>query len=562
MSKIKLLPDHIISKIAAGEVIEKPLFAIKELIENSIDAKADNISIFLEDAGLKKIIITDNGEGMNKEDILECFKSHTTSKLNTDDLLSIRTLGFRGEALASIAAVSKLIIKSKPKKDLAGTQVDIFQGEVINVSPVGIPIGTTIEVSNLFANVPTRRKFINDNKKEFRQILDLIIRVSLAYPNIKFLLKHNKKIILDLPKTNDVNDRVNNLLGEKVAQNLLPINFEDFYLKVTGFFGTPKISSSKPSKQFIFINGRSIEDKIISLAVKDAYGNVLEEGRHPTFILFITLPFETIDINVHPRKETIKFLDEKLIYELISKSVKQHLEEHNITFTNISFKDSNFGPTLTNSAIGKSLKKDSLTNELVSLGKEIDLSKFIQFHNLYLIFQSKDGLVIIDQHAAHERILYEHLKKEFTQLKNSTNSLKLKTSLQIPLSKMQKQTLHDSLNIFTQLGFSLKVLPNENLEISHIPYLLKDINIEKFIYESLEKLEQGDLLNIDEQNDLMLKYLACRAAVKAGDKLEDIQIKNLLENFQTTPNNSTCPHGRTTIYEFKLDKLNKLFNRN
>lgn len=563
MDKIKLLPNHIISKIAAGEVIERPIFAVKELIENSIDAKADNISISLVNSGLKKIIVTDNGEGMSKVDSLECFKPHTTSKLSSEsELLTIKSLGFRGEALSSISSVSQLTIKSKTKNDIAGTQVQIFQGEIQKISPVGIPTGTTIEVLNLFHNVPTRKKFINDTKKEFRQILDLIIHFSLAYPNIKFLLVHNNKTVLDLPKTKNISDRINNLLGEKVFKNLLPISFEDYYFKISGFIGNPEISTSKPAKQFTFINGRIIADKIISLAVKEAYGNILETHKHPAFILFIDLPHETIDVNIHPRKEQIKFIDEKLIYELTNKTVKQHLEKHNITFTNISFKQSNFGPSLTNSSLGKSLKKNALSHELVNLGKEIDLSKFIQFHNLYLLFQSKEGLIIIDQHAAHERILYEHLKKEFTKLKASGSSLKLKRVLQIPLSKLQIQILEDNLDIFIKLSFSLKLLNNEKLEVMSIPNLLKDIRIEQFIIESLDNLEQGNLLNIDEQNDLMLKFLACRAAVKAGDKLEETQIKNLLENFQKTPNNTTCPHGRTTIYEFKLERLNKLFNRN
>lgn len=561
MSKIHLLPDFVISKIAAGEVIERPIFAIKELLENSIDAKANNITISLEDSGLKKIIVSDNGEGMLKDDLLISFKPHTTSKLlDETSLLSIRTLGFRGEALSSIASVSRMIIKTKPKSEVAGTQVEILHGDLQKTSPIGMPQGTTIEILNLFSNVPTRKKFIKDTKKEFREILDLIIRFSLFFTNIRFLLIHNKKTILDLQKTKDVNDRINDLLGEKVCSNLLPINFEDSYLKVSGFLGRPQISSSRARKQFIFINGRSVEDKIISLAVKDSYGNNLENNKYPTFILFIQIPYETIDVNIHPRKETIKFIDEKLIYELMFKATKEHLDKYNITFTNISFQNSSFGPALTNSDLGKSLKQNIGSN-LVNLGKEIDLHKFIQFHNLYLLFQSKDGLIIIDQHAAHERIIYEKLKKEFNNLRKETNSIKLNQPLGISISKLQLQTVDDNFEVFVKLGFSLEVIGN-SLKVISIPNILKDINIEKFILESLEKLEQGNLLNIDEQNDLMLKYIACRAAVKAGDKLEENQIKNLLANFQKTPNNTTCPHGRTAIYEFKLEKLNKLFNRN
>lgn len=563
MKIIHPLSQSVISKIAAGEVVEKPLFAIKELVENAIDAKADNIVVDLEQSGIKKIKVIDNGFGMSKEDLLESFKPHTTSKITDEnDLISVKTLGFRGEALSSIAAISNMIMQSKTDTDIAGTKIQLNCGTLTSCSSIGMPSGTSVEVINLFLNTPTRRKFIQDDKKEFRQIVELITHFALIYPKIYFKLIHNRKSILDLPKAENILDRVGLLLGDKIKNNLIPISFDDNYMQITGFIGTPTIANRNTNRQYLFLNGRLITDKLIPQAVKESFGNILELSLHPAFILFLHLPIETVDVNVHPRKEEVRFINHKIIFELTRIAIKQVLEKNNITFINLNFQNGNFNPSLTKSYAGKLLKQDKLLNELISLGKRVDLSKVIQIHQLYLVMETESGLLFIDQHAAHERILYEHILEKFIKQKKNTSVFELNNPITIQISKTQSQLITDYLEQFEHIGFIINQLNPTTVIISKVPDILKEIDLQKFFHQVLSDLEQsGDFLDLDQQSDLMIKYLACRAAVKAGDKLSDAQMNSLMNQFQKTPNNSTCPHGRPTTFEIYLSQLHKNFKR-
>jgi len=302
MNKIHPLPDDIIARIAAGEVIERPVYAVKELLENAIDAKASVITIHIEEAGLKKITVIDNGEGMSKADILESFRPHTTSKIAGDTMHEIRTFGFRGEALSSIAAISDMTIASRLVTDTSGYAIELKQGNIEKSGPIGIPAGTIVTVNNLFYTVPARKKFVKSIRTEFRHIIDLINIYALSYPNVRFTLIHNKKTILDISSNQSILDRIKQSLGEKIYRNIIPIQYEDGYIKLSGYISKPQVYAYTPEKHYLFVNKRKISDKLISQAIKDAYGTLLETSAYPAAILFIDVPYELVDVNVHPRK--------------------------------------------------------------------------------------------------------------------------------------------------------------------------------------------------------------------------------------------------------------------
>jgi DNA mismatch repair protein MutL len=568
MKTIHQLPQDIIAKIAAGEVIDRPAYAVKELIENAIDAKADYITIQIEEAGLKKIIVTDNGSGMSREDIEECFKPHTTSKISQiEQLLGITSLGFRGEALSSIAAISNMTIRSRRESETSGTEVVIKNGVVNKISPVGIPAGTTIIIEQLFHNVPVRKKFLKSQATEFRNIGEIVMQYALSFPNIRFFLNHNKKIILDLPKNQNILERIKMLLGNDIFSNLIPIEIADAYITINGFLSKPQLTTSTTNKQFIFVNNRRVQDKLISLALKEAYGNLLETHAYPVFILFLTLPFEMVDVNVHPKKEQVNFTNKQFIFETIKNAIRKTLEQKNITFRTIRWKqdplydektNNLYAPKkgLTNSFAGKILK-DSVSSNL-QISEIVKDAPIEQIHNLYLLVATKQGFIIIDQHAAHERVLFEKFTEEFKKQKRETKKYSLKTPINLSLSFSEAELLKENMQLLEEFGFSI----DQSQEIKKIPEFLKDHNIEKLIHELLDELSEEKSINvIDTQSNKMLAYLACRSAIKAGETLTKKQMKELVTTLETTKNNATCPHGRPTKIAVSLSEINKLFKR-
>ncbi len=550
--KIHALSPEIISKIAAGEVIERPAFAVKELIENSIDAKATHIQIYLEDAGLKKIQITDNGEGMSKEDLLESFKPHTTSKIS-EDLIGISTLGFRGEALSSLAAISDLTIKSKIEKSIVGNEIKIRNNKLISQKETGMPSGTVVIADNLFENIPARRKFLKSKQTELRYIIDLVIGFSLSYPQIHFTLKHNSKILLDFPALSNISERINLFLKENFSL-LIPLKLNDSYLKLSGFISKPQFHTSSTNKQFLFINNRKVTDRLINTAIKEAYGNMLEPTTYPVFVLYLNLPYEMVDVNVHPRKEQISLVSAQTVFNFIKQAVSETLQNSNLTFQNLSWKRTGVG--LTNSVAGQFLKE----NVLEKLPKfRIEDNFIIQFNNLYILTQTSHGLLMIDQHAAHERIIFEKLKEEF--LKEKTKTYKLATPITINFNKSEILILGEYQGFFKNLGIIFS-LAKDQMSITHLPELLKDRNPKDLIKNLLESIEDnGQVKNLDSMSEEMLAFLACRAAVKAGNKLTNEQMKDIVSSLQKVVNNATCPHSRPTSILFSFKELNKMFGR-
>jgi DNA mismatch repair protein MutL len=426
MGKIFRLPDHIISQIAAGEVIERPVYAVKELVENAIDAHANHIQIFIEDAGLKKIMIIDNGEGMTKEDLLECFKHHTTSKLSEKhNLLGIKSLGFRGEALSSIASVSTMIIKSRPADAAAGTAVEIDSGKVKRVYTTGMPKGTVIQVDQIFASIPARKKFLKSPRTEIRHILEFVLKTAIAYPHIRITLQHNNKKLLDFPETTNYYDRLKKLVGQDVLQQMVPVIFTGEYFSISGYISKPHLVSQTTQKQYMFINNRPVQEKILSQAVRKGYKGLLDSGSYPLFIIFLTIPHEMVDVNVHPKKETVILADEKNVLTSLADVVAATLQARNSTAHNIPWENM---PGFA----AETLRDEMLSWDTPDFTRILKHADYMQVHNLYILVPADKGTLVLDQHAAHERILYEMFLQAFKKQKNGGKNYQLKDAIILP----------------------------------------------------------------------------------------------------------------------------------
>jgi DNA mismatch repair protein MutL len=568
MPTIKVLSQDIVSKIAAGEVIEKPVYAVKELIDNSIDAKSTQIKITLQDAGLKRIVCRDNGIGMDKDDLRQSFMPHTTSKIESaEDLYNIQTLGFRGEALSSIASVSLMTIRSRQKDSDHGYQIEIKNGQIENFQPASMAEGTEITIQNLFYNTPARIKFLKSEQTELRLITELIISYSFAYPEISFSLIHNDRTIVDMPLGQTLETRIKKLHGEGHFNYLLKIknNFE--YLEITGYVGKPQSAATNSRKQFIYVNNRRVYDKNISYLVKETFGSLLEPKLYPSFYLFISLPPERVDINVHPRKEQVAFSEDQMIGSAIQNTIADAIKSNDIKYYDLRWNKNqqeqnqkfvlHDGGTATYT--GKLLKE---TTNTWSLKNDInETSKVAQFHNLYIISQTKKGILLIDQHAAHERILYEQFLDEYQKLQDKKEIQVLSKPLLLEFSPDENVALEEHIISLENIGFKFQKVKNE-LYLITIPEVFRDRDLQSILTETLDDLTQSNIFKkVDLKTDKMLSYLACRSAIKAGEKLNTSEMENLIKKLSETRTQYTCPHGRPVQVELSLDELHRLFHR-
>ncbi len=560
MRKIHALPDQVIARIAAGEVIERPVYAVKELVENSLDAGASRITIQIEESGLKKIIVSDNGEGMDKDDLLESFKPHTTSKLLDESLIGIKTLGFRGEALASIAAVSDMVLQSRTSDSPAGEQVTLKAGNITHSGPIGMPQGTIVTVNNLFYTVPGRKKFLKSDRTEFRHIVNLITQYALSFPKVRFLLLHNKRAILDLPPVHKIEDRLLILFGEQIYNHLFPITQEDPYITIRGFIARPQIATRTNSKQYLFINNRAVNDRLIATAVKEAFGSLLENTQFPVFVFYLDIPYEVVDVNVHPRKEQVSFVNNTMIFNTVKAAVTAALAENNLTFANLSF--SRYSPRkgTTDTVAAQILREKTDPWNVKEELALVDTTQIQQIHNTYLLVPTKKGLMLVDQHAAHERILYEQFSDTYKNKKHKSYVLPSPITLELPVTDAEVLAQH--LSTFLNLGFEVHPKKGNVFSVNSIPRIFQDRDISTLIREIIEDLSSGTgVKDIDSYSTTMISFLACRAAIKAGERLTAGEAKRLIEKLENTKNNTTCPHGRPTRIALDLIELHKWFKR-
>ncbi|HIH42156.1 TPA: DNA mismatch repair endonuclease MutL [Candidatus Woesearchaeota archaeon] len=604
MPKIQLLSDEIINKIAAGEVIERPANVVKELVENALDADANNIAVELREGGKSYIKVSDNGFGMDKEDALLAIQRHATSKIsNADDLFSINTLGFRGEALASIAAVSNLALTTRTNsgdqstiQNIQGTQLKTEVGKVTAVKEAACNPGTTIEVFDLFYNTPARKKYLKSIEHELAAIVDIIIRYSLANPQVSFKLIHNDNVLLSSPKTNDTLSNVANIYGRDAAKQLLAVNYVRDEIEIMGFISKPSFTKADKSMQSIFVNKRFVKNKVITDALYSGYTTMLMEHRHPIAILNITIDPKKIDVNVHPTKSEIRVSKETELYEAVFEAVKLALLT---TFAaelipQISDKDvkNPYDIKMEDARRKYALESDKQTllespsldlsqisaDEFVNADKikenGVDINTGIiiepirvemklpamsvigQMHRTYILAEADSGLLILDQHAVEERVNFE----EFLKKSNKQISQPLLKPDVLDLTLKEYLLLQENLNLFLKLGFNLEEFGNNTFVVRSVPILLGKIYTKEFLKDVINEATNATKLT-DEFIEHKIATKACRASIKAGDSLTLPQMSELLKRLAGCENPFNCPHGRPTIINMTLYELEKKFKR-
>ena len=593
MNRINLLDQKLANQIAAGEVVERPASIVKELIENSLDARAKKIIVEAEQGGAKLLRIQDDGSGILKQDLGLALHRHATSKIKKmGDLENIKSLGFRGEALASISSVSRVSLLSKAREEQcdSGWKIDV-EGNVAHklLVPVSHAEGTTIEVRDLFFNTPARRKFLKKERTEFSKIDEIIKRLALSRFDVHVSLRHNQKIIYNLlPATSDQEKqrRVGLLCGSKFVENSILINTERSGLKLWGWVGLATFSRSQSDLQYFYVNGRSVRDKLVTHAVKQAYRDVLFHGRHPAYVLFLELDPSLVDVNVHPTKHEVRFRDSRFVHDFLFSSLYKSLSEvtpddqleiskesNQLTSTfDLTHKmhESNDGllnqSTLSFVNYKRNFRGSNCQSDEFAPGETQSMEvpplgyAVAQLHGVFILAQNDQGLVIVDMHAAHERITYERMKRALADdgLKTQT----LLVPLPITLNQSEVDYAEDNKAALLALGLEIERVSDEAIVVRKVPSLLRDSDIEQLVRDvisDLIKFGTTDLIN-SKQDDL-LSTMACHGSVRANRQLTIPEMNALLRDMEITERSGQCNHGRPTWVFKSLEELDKLFLR-
>ena len=564
INKVIKLNDKLINQIAAGEVVDNPASVIKELIENSIDAKSKNIKIFIEDGGKKSLQVLDDGCGMHKEDLLNAFERFATSKIESEeDLENINTLGFRGEALPSISSVSKITIKSKNDSS-DGHLLEIDGGKITDSKPDSITKGTSIHVKNLFFNVPARLKFLKKDKTEYQKILVLFKVFALSNPEISFSLYNEKKEIYNLPSSN-LKSRIINIYGTDYKDSLIEVNFIQDEFKVSGYIGNLSLVKKRRGSQFTFINGRYILNPLINQTVYNSYDSLIARGEFPFFLLNFKLHNSFIDINVHPKKTEIKFKNELQIQHIVKKSIVKSLKNKIEVIPNLYTAKENYNsqiidfpfnePNKSTNDISKETVDKMFVDNNLSLSNDI---KVWQIHNKYILTEISSGLIVIDQHVAHERILYEMAKKSLET--GGLNSQKIMFPITLKYSPEDFTNLLNILPYLNKIGFDIREFGENSVIIEGSPPELSNGKEKEVINDILDNYIEHKQLN-SSFIDYMAATYSCKAAIKAGDKLDESECINLIDKLFSTNHPYYCPHGRPIIINLSISDLDKRFER-
>lgn len=625
MGKIALLSEQLINQIAAGEVVERPGSVMKELLENSIDAGARKIVVTVRQGGIGLLKIADDGCGMSSEDALLSLERHATSKIRSlEDLQAVKTMGFRGEALASIASVSRLTMRTRRAEDDHGIQLFLEGGRLLQQSPIGCQVGTEIEVANLFYNTLPRLKFLKSEQTEYQNILDTVIQAALVNPQIAFkLIQEDDRIALDLPPTNDSLVRIRGVLGQNIAEDLLEVFYGGVTLSIRGYIGKPQLSRANRSLQYFFVNGRPISSHVLSYAVKQAYHSLLPKERHPVFVIFFELEPSMVDVNCHPRKTEVKFRDEREVYRVVLQSCSKALEkavlipkvtqeslnyyqekkveglengQDTIAFhalrqaetVNVGLDSSPlqtprqqetapdnhavYGFDFPETAGVRETAAQTAAGQTAGVAESFELKALGQLDNSFILCQRGHDLVIIDQHAAHERIRYNKLMSEADCEEKTIQPLLM--PINIDLAPADIAVLDANKEVLEHVGIGLEHFGGSTFAINEVPSFLVKTDLEKVLAGLIDDLKtlrehsgtggelsehKGDLFTRKEK---ALTYLACRSAVKFGDPLGQAEIVALIEQLNKIPSGQfTCPHGRPIMIVMERSELWSRFGR-
>jgi DNA mismatch repair protein MutL len=589
MPKIQVLPETLSNKIAAGEVVERPASVVKELLENSLDAESTRIIIDVEKGGQSLIQVSDNGVGMNHADALLAIERYATSKISTDDdLFSIRTLGFRGEALPSIASVSRFSLITRDRSSDAGTEIIVDGGKIKRVSEVGAPVGTLISVKQLFFNTPARKKFLKTVGTEMSHIADTVARMALGRPGVQFRLSHNSKTVKSWPPASQHLDRVADLLGKDSRSDLHAIEFNRNGLSISGWICSPRVTRRTPRGLYIFVNGRFVRDRTIQHGIFKGFAQRLVKGQFPIAAVFIKIPFDRVDVNVHPTKNEVRFVNPHAVHEAVKSAIAQTLYEvdrlqwgrSNYPAANTApkygqvsealkgdfgFRISDFGikngGPRTAASSQQPAARSQGTQEPVFDRKGFSALRVVgQLHNTYIVCESDAGLVLIDHHAAHERILYEQLQRRAADQPSAAQKLVVPETLELNFS--EAEILGQMMADLRTLGLEIEPFGKNTFVIKTAPVMLSGRDIKPMIYEIVEKAAaEGYSPGLKDFMDECRRVMACHGAMRAKQALGDQQIKKLLEQLDECENPSHCPHGRPTWVRWDLDTLEKSFKR-
>ena len=635
MNKIQILPEILANKIAAGEIVERPASVVKELVENSLDAKSRAIYIAVTSGGKRSILVRDDGEGMSQDDALLAFEHHATSKLRTaEDLASIATLGFRGEALPSIASISRLTLRTRRKEDSAGTQIEIQGGVLRSVKPIPWDCGTEIEARDLFYNVPARRKFLRSNDTEMGHIARLVTHHALARSETRFTLNSDGRTLLDATAATDIKDRIYQAFGDGFLDRLIPFDGQSGNIRTHGFTSLPEERRTNSYAQYIFVNRRMVRDKVLMSAIRQAYRSYIPSSAYPVTILFLELPFDEVDVNAHPAKTEIRFCDQNAAHRLTFETIDRALKENVVipsyahrsvqpflsggiadapvikgdisgaamdldfaaatvdamsplsappddstvadpaaaqwNLTSVSGKNSyhtsfNY-PTHENNYSSAATRQ--ATNLLLNPARQtggggLDLSNariLGQIRNSYIIACDAHGLIIVDQHAAHERILYEKLAREMFTGRIETQGLLI--PLSIDLTPTQMAVMERALPELARNGFDAEPFGGNSIIVRSVPAIARDADIHALFTEITEALDDDDRdFDIEKIRERIAIKTACQAAVKVNMQLNPENMRWLLDELAKTSVPTNCPHGRPAILRFSLYELEKNFGR-
>ena len=564
MNKIVILASEVARKIAAGEVIERPLSAVKELVENSLDALASEIRVELVEGGKKLIRVTDNGQGMSREDALICFERHSTSKIaKVEDLGRIATLGFRGEALPSISSVSRVILKTSDGKEEKGSLIEREGEEVIRVSYVAFPKGTAVDVKDLFFNLPARKKFLRSEKSELTHVVKYMTFVSLAHPQKRFSLTHGKRQIFDYPSVKSLRERIFQVFGKSLLENLMEVDHEEEGRRINGYASAPPSGRRDRTHQLLFVNERLVKDRTLQAAVNQAYRGFLEKDQYPEAFLFLFCPYEEVDVNVHPAKAEIRFKDSRPVFQLVLHSIeKAMLKEEGIKEVYPFREELKSGTRVeerkNRPAFPADVKKPLEREGLFPRAEEKKRGPRVlgQYLDMYIIASSDEGILIIDQHNAHERVLFEKYQ-EIDRKKKWPQKLALFPVL-FELSPSQVFSFEENQSLLEEIGFRVEAMSGHSYSLKEFPDLFKEIEAREVLFSLLEEVK-GE--KIEDKKKRVMATLACKTAVKAGQPLPFEKMNYLVEELFNTSNASLCPHGRPIVVKIDRKEIERGLKR-
>lgn len=603
---ISLLPDHVANQIAAGEVVQRPASVVKELLENAIDAGATQIKLIVKDAGKSLIQVIDNGQGMSPFDARLCFERHATSKIkNADDLFNIHTKGFRGEALASIAAVAQVELKTRQQQDAVAQLIEIDGGKFVQQSECQAPVGTSFSIKNLFFNIPARRNFLKEDSTELRHIIEEFERVALPHYNIHFILYSNNNELFNLPAAGLI-QRIMGLFSHNLNQKLVPIEQSTDVVKISGYVGKPETAKKKRGEQYFFVNNRFIKSPYLNHAVYEAYRELIATDAHPAYYIFLEVDPKTIDVNIHPTKTEIKFIDDKTIYALLHSSVKRALGKanvgpsldfeaemsfnldaptHNKTITQPTVSvNPDYNPFKTksfsggNSSVNTSNKKNwetlydgfknsneeepeqnTFSNETAELNNETVTYKAFQLSGKYIVTSFGQNAVLIDQQRAHERILYEHFLNIKEQNPNSVQQMLF--PIHMELSNNDFVLIQGLKSEFNVLGFDLEPFGKNNIVINGTPAELGELNAQQMIEGILESYKLNLLDKKIDMHDNLCRALAKNTCIKYGKFLDDTEMQTIISHLLNCNEPLYSPNGKPVMMEVEKEEIEKFFKR-